>query len=792
MAKARVLQTLCALAVVAIYGCSDSWHGTSPQAEEQNQNYTGTNILTSVFPSPKEQNPYSVENMSKTFKDLVLANNPNAKDIPELEANFLYVRFLPYGKQGVYELKTYDTALVLFNHPMDYNEIRKPAVYVDKTLPDSITPYFASVPVGYEFGPTPYEILQELFLTQPLEEDDEADGQEGSRFVRAKKSNKASKKIAAYLKSQGLAPYLLEKERFNAEAGIGTSKALAKNIPLDADNFGMDNIVAGWPWDWKRWRPGGTLTYYDNKFEKNMPLVGVRVTAGYSYYWRSSTTDSQGKFSNPDKWTFSVYYEAHFDANRFMLNDVESWYSAHLVYPRGGTTYSQWNYAFENERIIWCVIWTAAWNYLHGKDIGGLQRPRQSGWIGIDVYYKNNNGYNNSLACKFQSGCESSAGRYVPVWGYIMIRAYGKTHLQLYGTTIHELAHSSHDYNGRYLSSPGILKESYADGVSRYLTDKHYGTGAWNKGYTIGEYTGIFEDLEDADPTFTRTGEYCDRVSGITIPMAEKSLFKSSSWNAFKDSLMKDYPSGTVNNEGKTVTYTAADMNALFKYWRTEDGAAPCPVPVSDTRDKKVYETAVIGTQTWMTENLSYNAAGSKCYGNYAGNCDKYGRLYDWATALDLPSSCNSASCSGQVKEKHKGICPSGWHIPSMEDWNKLMRYVDNVNNTRSPYDSPTAGIHLKSISGWYSGWIGDIWYGGSGKDTYGFSALPGGYYSSTEGSFKSTGYNGGWWSAAEYDDGGTYRFDLYYGDKAGWSDIGGINRRFDKTNLYSIRCLKD
>ena len=79
----------------------------------------------------------------------------------------MYVRFLPYGKQGVHELKTYDSSLALFKHPMDYNEIRKPVVYVDKTLP-------------------------ELFLTQPLEEDDE-DNQKDSRFIKAKKSNKANK-----------------------------------------------------------------------------------------------------------------------------------------------------------------------------------------------------------------------------------------------------------------------------------------------------------------------------------------------------------------------------------------------------------------------------------------------------------------------------------------------------------------------------------------------------------------------------------------------------------------------
>jgi uncharacterized protein (TIGR02145 family) len=392
---------------------------------------------------------------------------------------------------------------------------------------------------------------------------------------------------------------------------------------------------------------------------------------------------------------------------------------------------------------------------------------------------------------------------------YIKILAYGRTHIEIYGTTIHEIAHSSHYENGLFFKDlPKILKESYARGVQRYLSIKRYGD--WSKAFYDNEYTGIFEDLEDANSTYAKLKGFenpCDRVSGITVPMAEKALFASLSWDNFKYNLMKIYPDGTINNEGKRVTYTTADMDALFKYWEAGEGASPCPAPttssakpsssntvagsLTDIRDKKIYKTTVIGTQTWMAENLNYNASGSVCYGNYAGNCKTYGRLYNWVTALDLPPSCNSISCSGQVKEKHKGICPSGWHLPSMEDWNKLMRYVDNVNSTSSPYDSPKAGIYLKAKSGWSSGYIGDIYKNGNGENKYGFSALPGGI-GNPGGGFKDMGYNGDWWSTAEYDDSGAYRFDLYYGDKAGWSDVGGTNRRYDKASLFSIRCVKD
>ncbi|MDR0516123.1 MAG: hypothetical protein LBH25_03675, partial [Fibromonadaceae bacterium] len=597
MAKIRVLSyalVSLAFAGIALSSCSDSGHGTSSQVEEQTLNDTGINVLTSVFPSPKELNPYSVENMNKTFKDLVLANNPNAKDIPKLEANFLYVRFLPYGKQGAYELKTYDTSLVLFKHPMDYNEIREPAVYVDKTLPDSIVPYFASVPVGYEFGPTPYEILQELFLTQPLEEQDEGDGQEGSRFVKAKKASKSSKKVAAYLKSQGLAPYHLEmmafpdSERFT-EAGSGSSKALAKSVPLDMDNIGTDNIVA-WHLPWvKTWRPKGTLKYNDEKLKRDTVLVGVRVTTGYKFYWRSTKTDSKGNFESPEKWTFSVDYEVHFDSDQFLLEDGHiPWYylfGETLKITNKGTK-NAWYPTFGGNRAKWCVVWTAAWNYWNG-DIGDLQSPRQKKWwnqsLNLKVYYEDNNDFD-----KDKNSNSSTGEYYYDIFTEnILINTWNRSHLGIYGTTIHEIAHATHYANldlsaGSVAAGAGMgylanvagytpltvsavvlgvngwqsykysdlekkLKESYADGISRYLTTKHYGDWSgsyknWDKGYT-----GIFEDLEDADPTFARTNNDenpCDRVSGITVPMAEKVFFKSDSWNGFKNNLMKAYPNG--------------------------------------------------------------------------------------------------------------------------------------------------------------------------------------------------------------------------------------------------------
>ncbi len=179
-------------------------------------------------------------------------------------------------------------------------------------------------------------------------------------------------------------------------------------------------------------------------------------------------------------------------------------------------------------------------------------------------------------------------------------------------------------------------------------------------------------------------------------------------------------------------------------------------------------ETVTIGGRIWMRHNLNTNVPGSKCYGDLESNCAKYGRLYDWATAMALDASCNSVSCAGQIGNPHRGICPQGWHIPSDAEWTALENAVGG---------SSTAGTKLKSATGWNSG--------GNGTDDYGFSALPGGNgYSG--GGFNSVGSYGFWWSATEnYSSNAWGRYMYYY--------CSNVNRYdYNKSYLFSVRCLQD
>ena len=195
-----------------------------------------------------------------------------------------------------------------------------------------------------------------------------------------------------------------------------------------------------------------------------------------------------------------------------------------------------------------------------------------------------------------------------------------------------------------------------------------------------------------------------------------------------------------------------------------------------DERDGKRYVYAVIGTQTWIAEDLNYNpgAGNSTCYGNSSDNCNIYGRMYYWSTAMALPPSCNSAICSSQIQAKHQGICPSGWHIPSKAEWDAMTTYIGGSN---------IEGKRLRATSRWSNCSLSGSLY--LCEDTYGFSALPGGHGGS-DGSFGGVGSDGRWWTATESSSGVAYRRHMQYNsESAGWNTL-------DKSSFFNVRCIKN
>ena len=178
---------------------------------------------------------------------------------------------------------------------------------------------------------------------------------------------------------------------------------------------------------------------------------------------------------------------------------------------------------------------------------------------------------------------------------------------------------------------------------------------------------------------------------------------------------------------------------------------------LTDSRDGKVYKTVKIGNQIWMAENLNYDADKNNCwfYDNDPENGKKYGRLYNWYSAME--------------------VAPPGWHLPSLDEWSKLISELGGLGEE----DRITLD---KMIKGGTSGF--DVLFGGY-KDWWphfkgkGDSAI---FWSSTKSGDKV--YCCSFWDRTIKSVFNLACISLYLDDI----------RLYDnkEPNGYSIRCVKD
>jgi uncharacterized protein (TIGR02145 family) len=217
---------------------------------------------------------------------------------------------------------------------------------------------------------------------------------------------------------------------------------------------------------------------------------------------------------------------------------------------------------------------------------------------------------------------------------------------------------------------------------------------------------------------------------------------------------------------------SAAALLAALALTLSCSGGDEEEVKVGRGNDMSNYATVVIGEQTWMAENLDYAVEGGMCYNNDSLNCERYGRLYDCETA--------------------KTVCPRGWRLPTAEDWDVLMDFVQTDNGYSYDGLASKAGLYLKAVDGWdsYNSTVQNKWISGNGLDKYGFAALPGGC-GYDDGSFYYIGEEGYWWNAS--DECGDEDWD-----GGNWNLIGGYDSsvlfpaRFGIDAYYSVRCVKD
>ena len=264
-------------------------------------------------------------------------------------------------------------------------------------------------------------------------------------------------------------------------------------------------------------------------------------------------------------------------------------------------------------------------------------------------------------------------------------------------------------------------------------------------------------------------------LSSVTIPSSSSNVILSSSEESSdskSSSSMKNTSSSSWSGAiGSSDSTKDSYLNPNVNYGE-----------MTDSRDGQVYKTVKIGNQVWMAQNLNYADSvktpslkgKSWCYNDSTEYCEKYGRLYMWAAAIDSvklatdkdnPVDCGNGKLCGLIGPL-QGVCPDGWHLPSYGEWNALFTEVGGLSVARNV---------LKSLSGWNNN--------NNGSDAFGFSAFPVGFWSG-KGGFTNAGYSASFWSSMEES-----KFNAYD------VDIGFLRDNVDlvsgKNYGFSIRCLK-
>ena len=227
--------------------------------------------------------------------------------------------------------------------------------------------------------------------------------------------------------------------------------------------------------------------------------------------------------------------------------------------------------------------------------------------------------------------------------------------------------------------------------------------------------------------------------------------------------------SGDINLDGCVQLNDLLDLLSAYGNCGAGESAWQCGEDLEYGGDN--YGTIQIGEQCWFSENLRSNYysdgslvesiqnnsnwangnVGMICtYGNVASNEELYGSLYNWHAVADV-----------------RGLCPTGWHVPEEVEWQGLLG---------SAGGAAVAGQTLKAQDFWAAG--------AQGNDALGFDGRPGGYRR-YDGTYKTLGSKGYWWTSTAVNDGQATIFEL--------NSTAAVATYPDLINGgFSVRCIQN
>lgn len=181
-----------------------------------------------------------------------------------------------------------------------------------------------------------------------------------------------------------------------------------------------------------------------------------------------------------------------------------------------------------------------------------------------------------------------------------------------------------------------------------------------------------------------------------------------------------------------------------------------------------------------MAENLNTTeitySQYSYCYDDKEENCEKYGRLYYWSTAVDKEiHQCGYEKDCNLPDGNIQGICPEGWHLPSRDEWETLLDVVQCSDWETDQYNNKSCvGSSVLKSEEW-----------DNGSDNYDFSVIAAGLRDNSW-TFRYKDEKAHFWASTEYNENWGVAISI-----TNFNNKVGIDHMV-KNEALSIRCIKD
>jgi uncharacterized protein (TIGR02145 family)/prepilin-type N-terminal cleavage/methylation domain-containing protein len=226
--------------------------------------------------------------------------------------------------------------------------------------------------------------------------------------------------------------------------------------------------------------------------------------------------------------------------------------------------------------------------------------------------------------------------------------------------------------------------------------------------------TDINNGIQQIKLYYAEHFSYPTLINDCPTPATGNLCLKTSDGNVF------DYY--TVNNSATPKTFYLSIKNGSTQYSITNTSTAP---------ETYTPPTVGIGSQIWMAKNLdvgtkidssiSQNSGNSivekYCYNDDTTYCNSHGGLY-------TPSE----AAQGTMTAGMQGICPSGFHIPTDDEFQQLETTLGMANPSGTGWRN-APGIANQLVTGAFKAKIpGYFW----GANSFEYIDFTGGYMTST------------------------------------------------------------